>query len=142
MRKKKSGYRIAAQLIALFCVAAVWGSRDQHWKLFSQTINTKQFEFISQNHNAFVGMKMADVLRLVTKDDRCFVFTRDSVHMGMSYDEIVALYPEMTLIPPRDQLYCVAVNNAMSPEETYPQGFFVDREGIVIEPPIAVSIYW
>ena len=142
MSKTKSRYLTAALFIAIFCIAAAWGNRDQCWKLFSQTISTKQFEAISQSHDAFVGMKITDVLRLVTKDDPCFVFTRSSTCMGMPYEKVVALYPEMTLTPPRDQLYCVAVHSAMSPEETYPQGFFVDQEGIVIEPPIAVSIYW
>lgn len=142
MRKKKNRYRIAALCIAMFCIAAAWVSKNQCWKLFSQTINTKQFEAVSRSHDAFVGMKITDVLRLVTKDDPCFVFTRSSTCMGMPYEEIIALYPEMTLTPPRDQLYCVAVHSAMSPEETYPQGFFVDQEGIVVEPPIAVSIYW
>ena len=65
MRKKKNRYRIAALCIAMFCIAAAWVSKDQCWKLFSQTINTKQFEAV-----------------------------------------------------------------------------FVDQEGIVVEPPIAVSIYW
>ena len=142
MSKTKSRYLTAALFIAIFCIAAAWGNRDQCWKLFSQTINTKQFEAISQSHDAFVGMKITDVLRLVTKDWQCFVFTRSSTCMGMPYEEIIALYPEMTLTPPRDQLYCVGVHSAMSPEETYPQGFFVDQEGVVIEPPIAVSIYW
>ena len=142
MLKKKNRYRIAALCIAMFCIAAAWVNKDQFWKLFSQTINTKQFEAVSQSHDAFVGMKITDVLRLVTKDDQCFVFTRNSTCMGMPYEELIELYPEMTLTPPRDQLYCVAVHSAMFPEETYPQGFFVDQEGIVIEPPIAVSIYW
>ena len=142
MSKKKNGYRIAALCIAMFCFAAAWVNKDQFWKLFSQTINTKQFEAVSQSHDAFVGMKITDVLRLVTKDDQCFVFTRNSTCMGMPYEEIIELYPEMTLTSPRDQLYCVAVHSAMSPEETYPQGFFVDQEGIVIELPIAVSICW
>lgn len=133
---------IVVLFAAMFCITVAWVNKDQCWKLFSQTINTKQFEAVSQDHDSFVGMKIADVLRLVTKDDQCFVLTRNSICMGMSYGEIVELHPEMELISPRDQLYCVAVNSAMSPEETYPQGFFVDREGIVIEPPIAVSIYW
>lgn len=126
----------------MFCIAAAWVTKDRCWKLFSQTTNTKQFEAVSQSHDAFVGMKITDVLHLVTKDDQCFVFTCNSTCMGMPYEEIIELYPEMTLTSPRDQLYCVAVHSAMSPEETYPQGFFVDQEGIVIEPPIAVSICW
>ena len=142
MSKKKNRYRIAALCIAMFCIAAAWVNKDRCWKLFSQTINTKQFEAVSQGHDAFVGMKITDVLHLVTKDDQCFVFTCNSTCMGMPYEEIIELYPEMTLTSPRDQLYCVAVHSAMSPEETYPQGFFVDQEGIVIEPPIAVSICW
>ena len=142
MSKTKSRYLTAALFIAIFCIAAAWGNRDQCWKLFSQTISTKQFEAISQSHDAFVGMKITDVLRLVAKDDQCFVFARSSTCMGMPYEKVVALYPEMALTPPRDQLYCVAVHSAMSPEETCPQRFFVDQEGIVIEPPIAVSIYW
>lgn len=142
MSKKKNRYRIAALCIAMFCIAAAWVTKDRCWKLFSQTINTKQFEAVSQSHDAFVGMKITDVLHLVTKDDQCFVFTCNSTCMGMPYEEIIELYPEMTLTSPRDQLYCVAVHSAMSPEETYPQGFFVDQEGIVIEPPIAVSICW
>ena len=142
MSKKKNRYRIAALCIAMFCIAAAWVTKDRCWKLFSQTINTKQFEAVSQSHDAFVGMKITDVLHLVTKDDQCFVFTCNSTCMGMPYEEIIELYPEMTLTSPRDQLYCVAVHSAMSPEETYPQGFFVDQEGIVIELPIAVSICW
>ena len=67
MSKTKSRYLTAALFIAIFCIAAAWGNRDQCWKLFSQTINTKQFEAISQSHDAFVGMKIADVLHLVAK---------------------------------------------------------------------------
>lgn len=74
MRKKKNRYRIAALCIAMFCVAAAWVNKDQCWKLFSQTINTKQFEAVSRRN---VSARL-----------------------------------------------------------------FVDQEGIVVEPPIAVSIYW
>ena len=61
MRKKKNRYRIAALCIAMFCIAAAWVNKDQCWKLFSQTINTKQFEAVSQSHDGFVGMKITDI---------------------------------------------------------------------------------
>ena len=61
MRKKKNRYRIAALCIAMFCIAAAWVNKDQCWKLFSQTINTKQFEAVSRSHDAFVGMKITDI---------------------------------------------------------------------------------
>ena len=141
-KRKKYVISILALSIAFLIALLMLTGQKQYWKLFSQTINVKQFETISQSENEFVGMEISDVLKLVTKNGNCFVFTRNSICMGMSYSEVIRLYPEMSLTPPRDKLYCVAVSSAMSPEEIYPRGFFVDENDVVIEPPITVSIYW
>ena len=131
---------ILLTLITCYAIYAV--STHCGWKIFSQTINIKQFDSIAQSNDDFIGMNIDDALNLVTKNNKCYVFSQESLCMGMSYDEIVAIYPEMELTPPRYKLYCVAVSSSMASEEIYPRGFFVNMENQIIEPPIALSIYW
>lgn len=128
--------------IAVISIVALLATTPRHWKLFSQTINNNQLALLAQENNNFVGMYIEDVLELITKDNKCYIFTQESICMGKSYEEVIAHYPEMELTPPRNKLYCVAVCSSMAKEEIYPRGFFVNAAGIVTEPHIPLSIYW
>lgn len=139
-RRKKCLMIVVAILLVVFLVCSLLN--PYLWKLTSGTINNRQFDLIAQEHNDFVGMNITDVLKLITKNGKYYIFSQESICMRLTYDEIITRYPEMELIFPREKLYCVAVCSSMSPEEIYPRGFFVNRDGIVIEPYIALSIYW
>lgn len=147
MAEKKQRNFFIKTLLILICVfivvifAVLFTDMYPCWKLFSKTINNKQFDSIAQENSDFVGMNIEDVLSLVTKNNECYVFSQTSICMGMTYKDIITIWPEMELAPPRYKLYCVAVCSSMASEEIYPRGFFINKDDIVIEPYILLSIY-
>ncbi len=140
--KKGTIIKITLIISVLLFFSISQKNRYPYWKIFYNTINTKQFKSLSTDMNGFVGMDINEVLKLVTKDDKCFVFSEDSICMGMTYAEIISYYPEIELVSPRSKLYCIAVVNPRSPEEVFPAGLFVNDNNIVVEPPIDVPLYW
>lgn len=114
----------------------------QSWKIFSGSIGTAEFAVLDEKYNGFIDMNIDEVLHLISRRERVFIIEPGKKYNYFSYNELIEVYPDWALVGERKKLYCVAIYNSYSPEETFPVGFFVNEDGIVIEPHIPVDIIW
>ncbi len=110
---------------------------DTFWKAFLPYIDTYHFFKLLEKNNNFIGMSCDDLLDLLTKDDIYILFDESFVYQGLSYNEWIQQYPQLTLNgSSRKLLYCIPVQNSGSREEAFLKGFFVDCNGVVSEGPV------